>query len=248
MRNHFEIERMTACPRNIATVVVSQCLPVSPCCCPLSLPFNPFCSYFYPLWHWSAQNLQVMEMTMCLPQLLSSPTVIIKQPRHLPAWKTNKTKVSSYFGLFFYLLSFLPFYVKSPQQAGAEAVERGWGGHTHVSFVVRTNKHSRRTIRNLRKKAKVEEAAEEEGQLPVSQSELLFVARVRDLLNLWNYFTCISDSRSPHSLHPPTILVFVPSIWSIPAAVIVLFRRLISSGFTYHVAGQNFYATSYVAG
>lgn len=29
MRNHFEIERMTACPRNIATVVVSQCLPVA---------------------------------------------------------------------------------------------------------------------------------------------------------------------------------------------------------------------------
>lgn len=54
-----------------------------------------------------------------------------------------------------------------------------------MSFVVRTNKHSRRTIRNLRKKAKVEEeAAEEEGQLPVSLSELLFVARVRDLLNL----------------------------------------------------------------
>lgn len=182
------------------------------------------------------------------PTLLPHRTVIIKQPRHLPAWKTNKTKVSSYFGLFFYLLSFLPFYVKSPQQAG-----RGRGWHTHVSFVVRTNKHSRRTIRNLRKKAKVEEEAEEEGQLPVSLSELLFVARVRDLLNLWNYFTCISDSRSvcsnlplqPHSL---PILVFVPSIWSIPAAVIVLFRRLISSGFTYHVAWQNFYATSYVAG
>lgn len=65
-------------------------------------------------------------------------------------------------------------------------LERGRrkGGHTHVSFVVRTNKHSRRTIRNLRKKAKVEEEAEEEGQLPVSLSELLFVARVRDLLNL----------------------------------------------------------------
>lgn len=29
MRNHFEIERMTACPRNIATVVVSQCFPVA---------------------------------------------------------------------------------------------------------------------------------------------------------------------------------------------------------------------------
>lgn len=29
MRNHFEIERMTACPRNIATVVVSQYLPVA---------------------------------------------------------------------------------------------------------------------------------------------------------------------------------------------------------------------------
>lgn len=69
MRNHFEIERMTACPRNIATVVVSQCLPVA---APPSLPFNPFCSYFYPLWHWSAQNLQVMEMTMCLPHLLLS--------------------------------------------------------------------------------------------------------------------------------------------------------------------------------
>lgn len=53
-----------------------------------------------------------------------------------------------------------------------------------MSFVVRTNKHSRRTIRNLRKKAKVEAEAEEEGQLPVSLSELLFVARVRDLLNL----------------------------------------------------------------
>lgn len=63
--------------------------------------------------------------------------------------------------------------------------EQGGGkGGTHVSFVVRTNKHSRRTIRNLRKKAKVEEEAEKEGQLPVSLSELLFVARVRDLLNL----------------------------------------------------------------
>lgn len=59
------------------------------------------------------------------------------------------------------------------------------GGHTHVSFVVRTNKQSRRTIRNLRKKAKVAEEEEaEEGQLPVPLSELLFVARVRDLLNL----------------------------------------------------------------
>lgn len=58
--------------------------------------------------------------------------------------------------------------------------------HTHVSFVVRTNKQSRRTIRNLRKKAKVaeEDEEEEEGQLPVPLSELLFVARVRDLLNL----------------------------------------------------------------
>lgn len=139
------------------------------------------------------------DHVLATPPLLSSPTVIIKQPRHLPAWKTNKTKVSSYFGLFFYLLSFLPFYVKSPQQARAGG--RGW--HTHVSFVVRTNKHSRRTIRNLRKKAKVEEEAEEEGQLPVSLSELLFVARVCDLLNLWNYFTCISDSRSVCSNLPP---------------------------------------------
>lgn len=55
-----------------------------------------------------------------------------------------------------------------------------------MSFVVRTNKQSRRTIRNLRKKAKVaeEDEEEEEGQLPVPLSELLFVARVRDLLNL----------------------------------------------------------------
>lgn len=54
-----------------------------------------------------------------------------------------------------------------------------------MSFVVRTNKQSRRTIRNLRKKAKVAEEEEaEEGQLPVPLSELLFVARVRDLLNL----------------------------------------------------------------
>lgn len=78
-------------------------------------------------------------------------------------WKTNKTKVSSYFGLFcsfiYFLLPFLPFYVKSPQRAvgrGMHWVQGDAGGCTHVSFVVRTNKHGRRTIRNLRKKAKVE--------------------------------------------------------------------------------------------
>lgn len=71
---------------------------------------------------------------------------------------------------------------RSRQEAGVG----GRGLHTHVSFVVRTNKQSRRTIRNLRKKAKVaeEDEEEEEGQLPVPLSELLFVARVRDLLNL----------------------------------------------------------------
>lgn len=229
----------------------SRCLPVSPCCCPPHSPLIPSAATFihYDIGQHKTCKSWKWPCACHTSSPLLPPTVIIKQPRHLPAWKTNKTKVSSYFGLFFYLLSFLPFYVKSPQQVG-----RGrWLGHTHVSFVVRTNKHSRRTIRNLRKKAKVEEEAEEEGQLPVSLSELLFVARVRDLLNLWNYFTCISDSRSvcsnlPPSPHSLPILGFVPSIWSIPAAVIVLFRRLISSGFTYHVAWQNFYATSYVAG
>lgn len=131
------------------------------------------------------------------------PTLIIKQPRHLPAWKTNKTKVSSYFGLFFYLLSFLPFYVKSPQQAGAGA---GGRSDTHMcpslSGPISKAAGQFETCAKRQKWQKMKKR-KKGSWLSVPLSELLFVARVRDLLNLWNYFTCISDSRSVCSNPPP---------------------------------------------
>lgn len=115
---------------------------------------------------------------LATPPLLSSPTVIIKQPRQHEKLIKQKFLLISAFSFIYFLFYLFMLNHRSRQEQG------GGKGGTHVSFVVRTNKHSRRTIRNLRKKAKVEEEAEEEGQLPVSLSELLFVARVRDLLNL----------------------------------------------------------------
>lgn len=181
MRNHLEIERMTACPRNIATVTGPR---------PLSHPV-------------SLLQLLLAIMTLVSTKLASHGNDHVLCPAPLPTLhsnnktgktgKTNKTKVSSYFGLFFsfiyFLLAsfFLPFYVKSPQWA----VERG-GGDTHMCPSLSG------PICLAAGQFETCAKRQEEGQLSVPQpcislplptpppllSSLLFVARVRDLLNL----------------------------------------------------------------
>lgn len=237
MRNHLEIERMTGCPRKYATA--------TPAIHQLFIHYDIGQHKTCKSWKCPADS----PPTRPAPSHLNFVSLIIKQARHLPAWKTNKTKVSS--GFLLHAFAFFYLFMLSVCGGG-----RGGTWVVHNTCVLMSGPiSSRRTVRNLRKK----EAA----------APLLFVAWVRDLLNLWNYFTCISDSRSFCSPNwrpsPASAVILCCFFFSVcqPAVLFCArpfgqFLRLslcysdalslqdLHTMCIFSMGWQNFYATSYV--